>query len=529
MQDILEQILSYLRGIWRFRWAAVVVAWMVCVAGWVVVSRIPNSYQSSAKLYVDTRSVLNEVMAGIATQLGDPEQEVELMTRTLFTRPNLEKVLLDTDIDLRLRGDAEREAYLGRIRSQAELSQTRRENIYTISYTDRDPALAQDVVQALLNIWIENTLGGAREDFSEAQDFLDTQIRDYEARLEEAESRLKEFQRRNQGLMPGAAGSYYERVEMAGNELEAAQLMLRQARMRRDALARQLSGVGNSGPANPEDLALANDLVELPIQTRIESLRQQLDLLLLQYTEQFPDVIQLRGMIEMLEQERDEQLAELRRSSIALPNGGENRFNPLLQELQVALAGEEASIAELEALVEERAADYEDLKTRLDRIPEVEAQLVALNRNYNSTKRYYDELVERKEATDISEAAKERQNIRFEIVDPPRLPTKPSGPNRPVLTSGVLVAGVGAGVGLAFLISQLRIVVDSRRLLSVSTGLPVFGTVSDVRSVAAIRWERLGILIFVFVSGLLLMAYVGLIIWQVTGGVSLPIGRLPFL
>jgi len=539
MQDIIEQVLSYLRGIWRYRWWALAVAWVVCISGWVVVTQIPNEYQASAKLYVDTRSILKEVVQGIAPQLGNPDEEVELMTRTLFTRPNLEKVLLDTDLDLRARSDGEREAYINRIRSRARLSSARRENIFTISYEDQDPALARDVVQSLVNIWIENTLGGSRDDFTEARDFLENQIDDYKARLEEAEDRLKEFRRLNQGLMPGSGGSYYQRVEQAVTDLETARLQLRQATNRRDALGRQLGGeeptfgLDTAAPPPPA-LSVTNDLVQLPIQTRIETLRQQLDLLLLQYTDKFPDVVYTREMIAMLERERDEQLAELKRSQITPPsiiqsNNPDPDANPVYQQLKVAMANEEAQIAELEALVEDRDRELQSLREKLDQIPEIEAQLVALNRDYESTKGYYDQLVARKEATDIGEAAKEGSDIRFDIVDPPRLPTEPAGPNRPVLTSGVLMAGVGAGVGLAFLLSQLRLVVDSRRILVNITGRPVLGAVSDVKSVAALRWERLWILFYFFVGGLLLMVYAGLIIWQVTGGISLPLGQLPFL
>jgi len=538
MQDIIEQVLSYLRGIWRYRWWAVAMAWLVCIPGWVVVSQIPNEYQANAKLFVDTRSVLKEIVSGIAPQLGNPNEELALMTRTLFTRPNLEKVLLDTDLDLRVRSDAEREALLGRIQSRASLRGAGRENIFTISYVDRDPALAQDVVQSLVNIWIENTLGGSRQDFSEARSFLETQIDEYKTRLEAAENRLKEFRRENQGLMPGSGGSYYQRVESAQRNLEEASLQLAQAQRRRDAMRRQLVGeepsFGLDTVTPPPPSQVANELVQLPIQTRIETLRQQLDMLLLQYTDKFPDVIYTREMITMLEEERDRQLAELKRSEITAPTLGQPReadpnTNPVYQQLKVVMANEEAMIAELETLAEKREQELQELRDKLHRIPEVEAQLIALNRNYESTKTYYDQLVARKEATDIGEAAKEGRDIRFEIVDPARLPTAPAGPNRPVLTSGVLVAGVGAGVGLAFLISQLRIVVDSRRLLVSATGRPVLGAVSDVKSAKALRWERLWILFFVFVGGFLLMVYAGLIIWQVTGGISLPIGQLPFL
>jgi uncharacterized protein involved in exopolysaccharide biosynthesis len=120
MQEIIAQGMTYLWGIWRHKWLALAIAWVVALAGWAYVWKMPESYVASAKLYVDTNTVLRPLLQGLAIT-PDINQRVRMMSSTLFSRPNLEKLARMTDLDLRATTEAQQEALIDRLRDTISL------------------------------------------------------------------------------------------------------------------------------------------------------------------------------------------------------------------------------------------------------------------------------------------------------------------------------------------------------------------------------------------------------------------------
>src|SRR4051812_26300264 len=98
---------SYLRMIWLYRWVMLLVAGIICIAGWFVVLAMPNQYQVNAKLFIDTRSMLRPLLKGLVINDSLLQDTVALMRRTLLTRPNLEELARRTDLDLMAKTPAE--------------------------------------------------------------------------------------------------------------------------------------------------------------------------------------------------------------------------------------------------------------------------------------------------------------------------------------------------------------------------------------------------------------------------------------
>ena len=142
MQELLDQLLGYVRGAWRFRWYMHFVAWPLCIGGWIVVHELPDQYEASARVYVDTQSVLRPLLRGLAVE-GNVSQEVQLMTRTLLSRPNLEKIARMTDMDLTATTPEAMEEMLDRLKHTITLSGSGRENLYSLKYTDKNPGQAK--------------------------------------------------------------------------------------------------------------------------------------------------------------------------------------------------------------------------------------------------------------------------------------------------------------------------------------------------------------------------------------------------
>src|SRR3569832_899688 len=99
MQEAIAQVLQHVRASWRYRWLIALVAWPLCISGWIYVHSLPDQYQASARVYLDTQSMLRPLLSGLAVQ-SNAQSEVVLMTRTLLSRPILEKVSRMTDQDL---------------------------------------------------------------------------------------------------------------------------------------------------------------------------------------------------------------------------------------------------------------------------------------------------------------------------------------------------------------------------------------------------------------------------------------------
>ena len=159
-------------------------------------------------------------------------------------------------------------------------------------------------------------------------------------------------------------------------------------------------------------------------------------------------------------------------------------------------------------------ASIAELRSRVDAIPEVEAELARLNRDYEVNKRNYDTLVQRLESARISESAEQSaDNVKFRVIEPPIVPFKPSGPERAVLNVLVLLAALGAGIGLAVLLAQLRPTISSRDVLQKVTGLPVLGTITSAMQEAFVPWyRRQGVMVGVAVSLLFLVFLMNLIL-----------------
>jgi len=486
MNETLALAVTYVRMVWRFRWIALVAATAVCLVGWGHVMLMPNQYEVSAKVYMDTRSLLKPLLRGIAVDSTIREDSARLISRTLLVRPNLEKVARKTDMDLRAKNPKEFEILLAGLAKGIRISGTKEDNIFSIAYENRDPKLATRVVEALLNLFVERSLGESRKDTSATRQFLDEQIKEYEGRLVAAENRLKEFKRKNVGLMPASGKSYFSRLEGVTSQRANAQLQLTEATRASNELRKQLTGVETalkkSQAAGESEQAAG---AKHPLDVRIELLEQTLDQLLLRFTERHPDVISARDQLAQLRDRRAADFeAQRKLDEQAIESGGvrpSQIVNPLYQELKVQLGAAQATVASLQARVEEFERREQELQRLVDTVPKIEAELVRLNRDYAIDKNNYEGLVTRREALKIADdASQTTDDVRFNIIEPPREPLVPAGPDRPLLNTVVIVIGLGAGVAIALLVALLRPGIYTRDGLAQLTNLPVLGIVSRI-------------------------------------------------
>ncbi|HUW38650.1 MAG TPA: XrtA system polysaccharide chain length determinant [Rhodocyclaceae bacterium] len=502
MDELLRQVLLTLAGMWRKRWFGLVAAWLVSVAGVFVILSMPDKYEASARIYVDTQSVLRPLMSGIAVQ-PNVDQQIAILSRTLISRPNVERLARMADLDLGTKTKEDLDRLVDGLMHSLEIKTAGRDNLYTLSFRDTQPERAKRVVQSLVSIFVESGIGDKRKDSDSALKFIQEQINSYEKKLEQAEDRLKDFKLKNMNLSEEGK-NYFARIGEVSAKLKDAQLDLREAEDSRDVLKRELGG---EEPLLLSEAPSGTSQGSVPeIDNRIDALKRNLDSLLLRYTAQHPDVVGTRKVIaELEEQKRQELKARSKAGGARTVSAG---VDPVLQQLRMSLTEADANVAALRARVAEYESRFNELRNAAKQQPEIDAEFAKMNRDYDIQKKNYEALVARRESAAMSEQMGSTTGVAdFRMIDPPRVSPKPVEPDRLLFLPLVLLGGLLSGLGVSFVASQIwPIFIDCRSLRDL-TGLPVLGGVSFLKDPASVRRERRRLLAFLAGLGGLFVSY----------------------
>lgn len=513
MDEFLSQVTTTVRGMWTYRRLAVAIAWLVGVIGMVVIFTMPDRYQASARVFVDTQSILRPLMVGIAVQ-PNIEQQVSMLSRTLLSRPTIERLVRTVDLDLGAQTPAAKDAVVDGVTKGISIQSTGRDNLYTLSYRAQNPEVAQRVVQALLTIFVESSLGATRKDSDSAKRFLDDQIKSYEAKLTEAEGRLKEFKLRNIDLQSQTGLDSAGRAAEVSTLLSQARLELNEAESARTAAKRQIDGL-RAQVRSSQGSSISEQTSELD--SRINDQQRNLDTLLQRYTEQHPDVANTRRLIAQLETQRTREIEELRRAALENPAAPLMSSSPVVQELNRLYSEAEVKVASLRARVNEYESRAGRVREQLKVAPQLEAELAQLNRDYEIHQKNYADLVQRRESALMSGELESTSNVAdFRIIDPPRVEPRPVAPNRILLLPMALAAALAAGAVIAFLMSQFRPVFFDGVSLQQASQLPLLGVIElvpndDLRARESRSFKRflgaLGGLLLLYVGGIIMLSY----------------------
>ena len=531
MDSLRNLITQYLRAAWRRRWTGVIVAWLTCGVGWVGVYTIPNTYESAARLFVDADAILTPLLRGIAADSA-PTTQLEILQRTLLSRPNLEKLISKTDLDLTLNGQSDRERLMTRLATDIKVvPQTK--NLFTITYRDKSPKTAHDVVQTLLTIFVESATGTNRTDMENARRFLERQIASYEQQLRGAEKRRAEFRARYVDILPSDGNPNVPALEGARGTAAMLEGKLQDAMVSQDALKQEVEStppmlVVESGPA-AMTTAQAAAAAGMPApRNPVAEAEDQLRNLLLRDTENHPEVIAHRKMIASLKAEEAKNAAAAAAANAKMaakaaaagtpvPVAPDPSLlkrsvpNPVYDQLKVKLIEGNTQIVSLQRQRDD-AIRYRDKLEKMQREqPGLLAEYQNMDRDYGVLRKNYEELLSRLQSANIAQAADtQADKVKLQVIDPPEIPRLPAAPNRMLLITGVLLAGMAAGAGVTVLFGQMDrsfSTVDDLRTL----GLPVLGGIS-VLGMAPLRQRLMTVLRFGFAVAILVGVYGGLMV-----------------
>ena len=489
MQNWRLDLFTYLGATWRHRWPGLAAAWVVVMGGWLWIASTPNSYESSADVYIDTNGLLNPLLRGLAVT-NDPNQEIAVMLQMLLTDPTLQRIVRATNPKSSSMSSDQMQDAIASLRKQVSLKTLSAKNVYSINYRDRNPTYAQSVAQTLVSVLIDTSLGGQRRDADQVGSFLDNQIASYQQKLVAADQRRAEFKTRNLeffargGDKLGSAGD----VVAAQAAVTLAQTELNEALGRRDSLRSQLEKTPKTLDVNaPLPATMDRTGTAINQRTQLAAAVARLKELRTRYTNSHPEVISQKRLIAELKSEKPEDGAG--------DNGSIS--NPSYTMMLSKLADTESELAVDRNRLDDAQKRLEQAKNTTATGISLQREYENLDRDYQVLQKNYEELVSRRESAKITQAAGDQHgSFVFRVISPPAKPDRPVAPNRFLLNAAVPVAGLGAGIGLAFALGYLSGTFLNLRQLKEAIDLPILGAVTTVRTAADISGARRSNLLF---------------------------------
>ena len=442
LTNLPRQIVKAVVGIWRFRWLALGVAWVLAIAGWAMIASIPDLYESRAQVYINTNTALDETISEVGVR-PNLEMGVRIIRRQLLSRDNMERVIYDVGLDANIENAADLQRLADNL-SEAIQVEMAEQGYFTFRYADPDPKTAQRVVASLLDLFIEQNLLTASGDVNRAIQNLDRELAVRRRELDDIDADIAEFRRVNASELAGTR----RQSRLLDNHVEELgrledRIALAEARIQR----------------------LRASLAETPryaAGSNIDALKLELATLQTQFTDSYPDIQRLKA-----------QIRELESGSEALPD------NPVYTELQRALTAAQDEITSLETRRRRLATDVDQLTLDAAETPEAESQLEALMRERNRIEQTYTSLAEERTEMDIyANLNRGGGAIDYTRFEAPKVPAAPIWPPRGLLVLAVAVLAAGAGGALTMGLGLFDRTYTQTSDLEASLGLPVLGAIS---------------------------------------------------
>jgi len=497
MLDQFSEVLYFAKGVIRHKWIITITAWVICIGGWTFVYKMPDVYKSSAKVHVDTRTMLRPLLRGLAIQ-SDVRGLVSIMKKLMFTQENMLKIAETAGMDVDRSSEKKIHQVIGKLKGALKIGGGRGE-MFEISYESKEPQNAKSVVQAVLTVFSEQAQSSTLGDVDSAQRFIDNQIREYEQRLRNAERAKENFKRDNIGLLPGQPGEgQFNVIQSIRQGIEQSQMKLSELLSRKRVLQQQLAEAIASG----DKWGLTGEDMDNSFEgIRISQLKKRKNELLLKYTESHPNIASINAELEVLKKRKEDEEKINGPSTVAMSS-------PYVQSIKIEINKIDTEIATIHSriasLKKKQTKEDDQFNTRLA----IETEMENLNRDYQSIKKNYMALIDRREQARMSSSVDTQVSaLKFKVVDPANMPDSPSSPNRRLFYSGVLLVGLAAGIALALLMVFIRpSFVESKHLREV-TGLPILGSVSEVVSHSQAKNNRYRLVMFAFANAILLISY----------------------
>lgn len=406
---------KYLQLVTKKKYLFVTVA-LAIMAGVVITSYLlPEKYESRCTVFIE-KSVISEIVKGIAVTPSF-EDKMRVLAYTLKSRSLLLKVFNDLGMDLGKLAKGQEEKMIRGFQDRTDIKMKDKDGLFVVSFSDKDPRFARDYVNALVRRYVEGNVASKREESYEAMRFLGEQIATVKAKLDDIENRANSYKRENGTVL--AQGEVMLLAEMS-----QAQQKIDEIEIKRHQLESLRS------------LAGKND----PLKAKLSMLKKKQEELGLMYTDIHPEVVEVNNEIATVKQQLKSGAMRTELTDVT-----SLEMEKITMELN--------SLRDTENKMRRLIATKQSL---LRSIPAARTGLDELERERNSQKNLYDQLLARYGQSEVSTQMEAQDKAtNFKIVDPATLPTKPSSPQRVKMILLGIAGGLGASFGLLLLLDYL--------------------------------------------------------------------------
>ncbi len=453
-------------------WLLVLPVALVFAIGFFVAHSLPGKYRSTATILIEAQDVPAEYIKANITTFAD--QRLQNINQRIMLAPRLLEMIAKLKLYPELAGQATTEELVARMVKDidfatisAEVKDPRSGRsgqatiAFSVSYVSPSPETAQLVANELSSLYMEENLKARERQSAGTSKFLQSELDELRAELANSEERIASFKQRHFNSLPEHAQLNLRSYDEADAEIKQAEVRLGGLAKQEEQLKAQLAG------APP--LASGEALQKLA--GRLEELRRT-------FSDQYPEVLRVRGEMEELERQNRAQ-----GSRAVKPD------NPayLVLESQLQAARSEAAAArrQLSSLVRQR----KDFQGRITASSTLEDEYKTLMAERNNLQQKYDDLFKKGMEAKIADGLEKGQlGERFTMIDPPRLPERPFSPNVRAILLVALALGVCCGIGTAAVVEyadqSVRSAEDLQRVLTlpVLVTIPTIVTVADVEA-----------------------------------------------
>ncbi len=468
-----------------------------------------KKFESTVTLFIDNSNIVRPLLEGRAVTTAHKDQAY-IASEILFGQDILDKVMeeggwLNDTMSL-----PEKERIKEKI-----IEKTRIENqgstLLHIAFENSDPRIAYETTRSFADLFLERTKIDQATESEKAFDFIDSQVEVYRKKLSDSEKRLQDFRAQTSDARPGTEKNLDDRILELRRKIESTELEYAEARSKADALTRELSRIA---------ITADNVYRESQYLQQINELQSEMDLLLLSYTEDYPDIVRIRQQINDLrqlaarEKSRQTEQAQKGRAVIIGQEAFVSRnasMSPIYQKLSGEASSAEATANSLKSRLEHTRVLLSKELTRSNKTTDVERKLSDLSRDYQVNKDIYQDLLKRRESARVSMTLdQERQGVLYRIQEPASYPILPDG----IRFLHFAIAGIALGfiLPLTYLIVFLQL--DPRvrigSIISEEMELPLLAVVPHMDSSRdQVAWyRRKSTLTLIVVSVLIVYAIV---------------------
>jgi len=460
-EDIIEIIV-------RHRWYIIIPFCLSMMAGIYFALTLPKVYSAGTLILLQPQRVPTNYVQSIVSV--DLDSLINTLSQQILSRTNLEKIINEFKLYSGLGSETmfmEDKIESMRKRITVDVTSSRRNtNAFSISFKGKDPEKVMKVTNALANYFIGENLKSREAQAMGTSDFLDDELSTMRKRLEEVEQALKNYREGYMGGLPEQLESNLRILDRMQEQLVERRQNLTDAKSRLVAMENAISQGQNLQPTGETG---TDDTLNL------DQLNAQLTQLKTRYTDQHPDIIRLKKKIADLEKEpklpvQNRQIDDIKREIRTLTA----EISDILNQIKI----------------------YE---VRVEETPKREQELLSLRRDYDNINETYNSLLERKLEAELAvNLEKKQQGEQFRILDPAKMPERPSEPDMKKLFMIFIAAGLGIGGGLVFLLEYLDSSFRKPDDIESHLGLPVLATIPLVLHPKDIRKQRFNQVLSIF-------------------------------